>query len=101
MNNPSQFYTDQKETHQEALAVMKQQLNFSSMLRLILFLGIIGSIYGTFGHWKVMTGVLLAELALFVFLVVRHGKLVYERDLLKALVAINETELTVLDRDFY
>lgn len=101
MNNPSQFYTDQKTIYQESLAVMKRQLNLSSTLRLVLFLGIIGSIYGTFGHWKLMAGVLLAELALFVFLVVRHGKIAYERDLLKALIAINETELKVLDRDFH
>ena len=48
-----------------------------------------------------MAGVLLAEIILFVFLVLRHGKFVYQRDLLKALVSINETELKVLDRDFY
>ncbi|MFC4636575.1 DNA mismatch repair protein MutS [Dokdonia ponticola] len=101
MNHPSQFYTHQKATHQEALARIKRKLNLSSTLRLLLFLGIIGSIYATFGYWKLMAGVLLVELVLFVFLVVRHGKIVYERDLLKALVAINETELKVLDRDFY
>lgn len=101
MNNPSQFYIDQKSKHLEALAIIKKQLNVSSTIRLILFLGIIGSGYATFGLWKIMAGVLLAEIALFVFLVVRHGKLVYKRDLLLALIAINETELKVLDRDFY
>lgn len=101
MNSPSQFYKDQKSKHQEALGIIKRQLNVSSTIRLLLFFGIVGSIYITFGIWKVMTGVLLAEIALFVFLVVRHGKLVYKRDLLKALVSINETELKVLDRDFY
>ena len=86
MNNPSQFYTAQKATHQETLAGIKKQLNISSTIRLILFFGILGSIYVTFGNWKVMTGILLAEIILFVFLVLRHGKFVYQRDLLKALV---------------
>lgn len=101
MNNPSQFYINQKSKHLEALTIIKKQLNVSSTIRLILFLGIIGSGYATFGLWKVMAGVLLAEIVLFVFLVVRHGKLVYKRDLLLALISINETELKVLDRDFY
>lgn len=101
MNNPSQFYIDQKSKHLEALTVIKGQLNVSSTIRLLLFLGIIGSGYATFGMWKIMAGVLLAEIALFVFLVIRHGRLVYKRDLLLALVSINETELKVLGRDFY
>lgn len=101
MNNPSQFYIDQKSKHLEALTVIKGQLNVSSTIRLLLFLGIIGSGYATFGMWKIMAGVLLAEITLFVFLVIRHGQLVYKRDLLLALVSINETELKVLDRDFY
>ncbi|MFT5892979.1 MAG: hypothetical protein ACI9Y7_003098 [Dokdonia sp.] len=101
MNNPSQFYTAQKATHQDALSTIKRQLNISSTIRVLLFFGIIGSIYATFGLWKVMTGVLIVEIVLFVFLVVRHGKLAYKRDVLKALISINETELSVLNRDFY
>ncbi|WP_299213596.1 DNA mismatch repair protein MutS [uncultured Dokdonia sp.] len=101
MNNPSQFYKDQKITHQEALSKIKGQLNVSSTIRLLLFLGILGSIYVTFGNWRLMAGVLLVKVTLFVFLVVRHGKFIYQRDLIKALIAINETELKVLDRDFH
>ncbi len=101
MNNPSQFYKNQKLNHQETLTVIKRQLNVSSTIRLLLFFGILGSIYATFGIWKVMAGVLLTEITLFVFLVIRHGKLVYKKDLLQTLVSINETELKVLDRDFH
>ncbi|WP_299684039.1 DNA mismatch repair protein MutS [uncultured Dokdonia sp.] len=101
MNNPAQFYTKQKEIHQESLRGIKKQLNISSTIRVVLFLSILGSIYITFGQWKLLTGVVLLELIAFVFLVVRHGKIAYKRDLLKALVSINETELSVLDRDFY
>ncbi|WP_299768420.1 DNA mismatch repair protein MutS [uncultured Dokdonia sp.] len=101
MNNPSQFYTKQKAIHQESLGRIKRQLNFSSTIRLLLFFGILGTIYATFGSWRLMIGLLIVEFSLFVFLVVRHGKIAYQRDLLKALVAINDTELKVLDRDFY
>ena len=101
MNHPSQFYIHQKSTHLSSLSSIKGKLNVSSTIRVLLFLAIIGSAYITFGNWKVMAAVLMAELSIFIFLVVRHGQLAYKRDLLKALIAINETELRVLDRDFY
>lgn len=47
-----------------------------------------------------MALIVLATSLVFFFLVVRHTKLKYQRDKLKKLIAINETEIKVLRRNF-
>ena len=101
MNKPPQFYTQQLQQHNDALEAIKSQLNRSSLLRLFVFLVLAFGIYLALGHARIIVAIVILGVALFLFLVTRHGKLQYKRDLIKRLIAINEIELKVLQRDFH
>jgi len=101
MKNSSQFYNEQLRIHKEALEVVKNQLNRSSLLRLFIFLALASGIYLALGHARIIVAIVVLGIALFLFLVTRHGRLQYKRDLIKKLMAINEIELKVLQRDFH
>lgn len=58
-------------------------------------------IYFAYGNTKLVLAVVVATIILFVFLVTRHSKLQYQRDLTQSLIAQNEVELQVLDRKFH
>ncbi|SHJ88968.1 MutS-related protein [Pseudozobellia thermophila] len=95
------FYTAEIERYESELSVAKKRLYASSMLRLLVFCGAIGGLYLAYPQGKWMLALLLPAIALFLFLVTRHSRLQYRRDLLTALIDINTTELRVLRRDFH
>jgi len=101
MNTPAAFYNEQITSHKEQLSALKTKLNVSSVLRLLVFLLIALGVYLFWGETKIIVGVLVIGIALFLFLISRHAKLQYQRDLAKSLIDINKTELKVLERDFY
>jgi len=101
MNNPSQFYNEQLQIHKKSLEAIKRQLNTSSLLRLLVFLILAFGIYLAFGQPQLIVAISILGVAIFLFLVTRHGKLQYKRDLIKKCIAINEIELKVLTRDFH
>jgi len=99
--SPREFYQAQLAQHTQELSTLKKQLALSSTLRLLVFLAVCVGVYFTFGNTKLMIAIVIAGIALFVFMVTRHSKLQYKRDLAKALIETNETELQVLKRDFH
>ncbi|MGI9550671.1 MAG: MutS-related protein [Aurantibacter sp.] len=101
MQDPNSFYEKQIHKYQEALAAVKQQLFASSMIRLAVFCLSVFVIYFLFGSVKWVLAVVLLAIVLFLLLVSRHTDLQYKRDKLRALISINETELKVLNHDFY
>ena len=101
MTNPDQFYTNSINTFSEQLRQLKKQLYFSSGLRLIVFCLICTAIYITWGQGKWVAFSFIIGVAVFLFLVKRHQKLQYQRDLKQALIARNELEQKVLKRDFH
>ncbi len=101
MEDLTTFYKDQIAEHQEALEQVKQQLTTSSILRLIVFCASAIGIYLLFGNTKWVLVTLLLTIMVFLFLVTRHSDLQRKKDKLKVLVAINETEIKVLNRDFH
>ncbi|HET8737551.1 MAG TPA: DNA mismatch repair protein MutS [Pricia sp.] len=95
------FYQNQIQKYTDDLAQIKKRLFASSMVRLAVFcLAGIG-IYLAFGNIKWVLAILLVAIALFLYLVSRHQDLQYERDRLRTLITINETEIKVLKRDFH
>jgi DNA mismatch repair ATPase MutS len=100
MSNPSEFYKLQIEIQSEALKKLKKRLAFSSTVRLLVFLLACAGVYFAFGNAKLVIGIIVVAIALFVYLVSRHSNLQYKRDLKKALIAQSETELEVLNRAF-
>ncbi|EDP98334.1 DNA mismatch repair protein MutS [Kordia algicida OT-1] len=99
MQNPKDFYTQQKAKYEAELKVQRRKLNQSSILRLIVFLSIAFAIYLLFGQWNYVVLVAVVGLAIFLFLVFRHSDLVYKSNKLKALIQCNQLELDVLNGD--
>ncbi|UOY08671.1 DNA mismatch repair protein MutS [Muricauda sp. SCSIO 64092] len=101
MNDPQAFYKKQLVEHGKSLTALKTKLNASSVLRLVLFLGIISAIYLSWSQTNVLLGILVFAIPLFVLLVVRHQKLKYQRDVIQNLQLQNKRELNVLNHEYY
>lgn len=101
MTNPSDFYKSNIETHNETLQNIKRKLAFSSTIRLVIFVAACVAIYFTFSNTKLVIAVVVATILAFVFMVTKHSRLKYQRDLTKALIDQNEVELGVLNRNFH
>lgn len=101
MAAPASFYHAQLKKYQVQLKGASKKLLVSSVLRLLVFLGIVAAVYFFFGAIKILLPAALLGIAIFVWLVSRHSDLKYNRDKFRELLKINETELTVLNRDFH
>ncbi|MGK0250780.1 MAG: hypothetical protein ACI81G_000212, partial [Gammaproteobacteria bacterium] len=101
MNNPSEFYQDQHKEKQQERDLLKNQMNWSSTVRLAVFLLTGFGVYLALGNAKLIITILILGIAAFLFLVTRHSKLQYKRNLAQALIDINQTEIKVLERDFH
>ncbi len=99
--NPKSFYGQQLKELGKELEALKARLAFSSLLRLMLFLVALTLGYFAWQKEPLLLVGLLVIVPLFVFLIVRHNKLRYEKKLLEAQLQWNTTELRVLERDYF
>src|SRR5690606_27305566 len=95
------FYKNRINNQKGLLHKVKKQLWLSSILRLTIFLGATLSVYYFFGNTKLVLGILILTVVLFLFLVGKHADLQYKRDTHLALIRINEVEIQVLQRKFH
>ncbi|MEX1382725.1 MAG: DNA mismatch repair protein MutS, partial [Lutibacter sp.] len=100
MQQPQEFYNDQKSIFEQKSTKLKKKLAVSSTLRFLTFLGIIFGIYLFFGNISAMLIVVGVGIIVFIYLVLKHSDLQYNFDLNKTLISINQTELNVLKRDY-
>ena len=100
MNSPALFYQQQLQKFADAGAKIKKQLLISSLLRLAVFCLAAAAIYIFFGNVKAILAIVLAAAILFLYLITRHSNLQYNRDRIQALIAINKTEIAVLQRKY-
>jgi len=101
MQKPIEFYKSEKQNFEKELSSLKKKLTTCSTLRLLLFLGVAAGVYFFFGNSKLILIVLLIGIPLFLYLVSKHSDLKEKRDLLKKLIQINKTEISVLSGDFF
>ncbi len=101
MQKPIEFYKSKKQNFEKELSSLKKKLTTCSTLRLLLFLGVAAGVYFFFGNSKLILIVLLIGIPLFLYLVSKHSDLKEKRDLLKKLIQINKTEISVLSGDFF
>ncbi|NJB71050.1 DNA mismatch repair ATPase MutS [Saonia flava] len=94
------FYANQIEQHTTLLSKIKERLFTSSMLRLAIFCIAVAAVYFAFGNARLVVGIILATIMIFLFLVSRHSDLQYKSDKLNALIKLNKTEVEVLNRKF-
>ncbi len=100
MSKPMQTYVQAIKKFELQLKHQKKKLLLSSLLRLTIFLVLAFAVYQFWGQAKWVLGVLVLGIALFVFLVNRHTNLKHQRARLENLIAINQNEIKVLNRDF-
>ncbi|HDZ15677.1 MAG TPA: DNA mismatch repair protein MutS, partial [Pricia sp.] len=101
MQDQFSFYQNQIQKNSEELSRVKNRLFASSMVRLAVFCASGLAVFMVFGDTKWVLAIVILTIVVFLLLVSRHTDLQYKRDKLKALIAINETEIKVLNRDFY
>src|SRR5690554_3124392 len=101
MTDPYNFYKSQIEAHSETLKEVKKKLAFSSLLRLLVFITACVALYFTFGNVQIAVAIVVSTIIIFIVLVTKHNGLKYQRDLTNSLIAINESELEVLNRVFH
>ncbi len=95
------FYKDQIQENTTSLARLKQQLFYASMLRLVVFGVALFGVYFLLGQTRYVLAVVLVASVIFGFLVSKQAELQYQHDTIVALLALNTTELEVLDRKFH
>ena len=101
MQNPLQFYKSEKELFEQEHSSLKKKLAAFSTLRLLVFLGTAFGAYFFFGNTQLTTLIALVGISLFLYLVSKHSDLQNNRDLSKKLIEINETEIKVLNGDYF
>lgn len=99
MSKPLQFYTQQKEFFETELAEINSKLMRSSIIRLVLVCAILFGVYYFFSNTQVVIPIIVVGIIIFIFLVSKHSDLALKRDKLKTLLAINQTEIDVLNGD--
>ncbi len=100
MQNPLEFYTTEKARFEQELSILKKKLAVSSSIRLGVFFAIVFGLYFFFGNGQIMGIIGVLGFALFLYLVSRHTDLQYKRDVSKTLLAINTTEIAVLNGNY-
>lgn len=101
MINPIYFYTEEKEKLVENAATLKKKSKQLSVFRFLVFLITGAFVYTTFGEYPtVFIGGFIGAL-LFSFLVVQQVSLQKKRKILDKKIAINSTEIAVLNGDFH
>jgi ABC-type multidrug transport system fused ATPase/permease subunit len=100
MSKVKQFYTQQRDKHTAHLQQVKKRLGLLATIRLAVFVALVAGIYFFWGQSAVF-GIFVFGVTLFLYLVARFVNLKKEKAYLERLVALNETELEVLDRKFH
>lgn len=97
-----------KEIYQERISLftkqrdtLKNQLQLSSTVRLVLFIAGAAGLYFFWSQWQVALAIAAITFIGFLVLVSRHENLRRKRDFQQALLDRNELELQLLDRDFH
>ncbi|PID69598.1 MAG: DNA mismatch repair protein MutS [Flavobacteriales bacterium] len=101
MQAPADFYKYRKDIFNRNLQQYKKQLTLSGTLRLLTFTGLVLAIYFFYSNLIVLIPISVVLVALFLFLLVRHQKLVYKRDYARAMISINETEIEALNGKYF
>ena len=100
MQDLKDFYTSRRKQHQQELQQVKKHLGLLATLRLSVFVGMGLGVYLLWGNVFIFV-MLPLGIALFLYLVTRFSNVKRHKEYLERLIAINNTELDILDRKFY
>jgi len=101
MQKPTDFYQEEITILQTKLNDLVKKINTIRILRFAIFLIASFGIYYTFTN--ITTTLIIAgiALAIFIFLVLKFQNLEKEKTIVEAKLAINKTEIQVLDKNFH
>ena len=101
MNNPTSYYINQKEIHQQIAAKLYKKMAAFSTFRILVFLATCLGVYLFYKQWQVASVIGVLGIAFFVFLLTKYTDIKAKRELHKKLVTINEEELKIASGDFH
>jgi hypothetical protein len=101
MVNPTSFYNKLLAKHSSQAKALYKQLVTLSTLRLLVFIAAIAGIYLFFDHKPIAIGIAIVGIALFLFLLNRYVRIKANHQLEKALININENELSIGAGNFH
>ncbi|WP_299672414.1 DNA mismatch repair protein MutS [uncultured Polaribacter sp.] len=101
MQNPIEFYTNQKASLEKEAAILKKKSVNLSVFRFAIFLITSFLMYLTFGSYPDVFIIAFLGVFIFSFLVVKYIDLKRKRNILAEKIRINSTEIQVLNSDFH
>lgn len=101
MPDPLKFYEAELLHFEAELSTIKKKLAKSGSIRLIVFLSIAFGVYFFFDNTKITVPLALVGIIVFIYLVSKHSDLQDKKDLTKALIKINKTEISVLNNNYH
>lgn len=101
MDNPNHYYQQNIERYQAEASAFHKKMTLLSTLRILVFLLSAFGIYMTFSNWKVAAGIAFVGILIFVFLLSQYTDVKVKRQLKKALIAINQTEIDISKGTFH
>ena len=99
MEELQHFYTAQREKHQKELQQVKKRLGLLATFRLSVFVVFWFAIY-LFWNATALVAIIPLLIALFLYLVNQFSNVKRHKKYLERLIAINTTELEILDRRY-
>ncbi|ARV09854.1 DNA mismatch repair protein MutS [Winogradskyella sp. PC-19] len=101
MQNPSEFYKSQLESHNNKSKALFKTLSLYSVLRLSVFVLTSIGIYFTFKQWQLAVAIGIIGVIIFLFLLSKYTDLKLERQRFKRLIKINEEEIAIASGNFH
>jgi len=96
------FYQKKLSGHSETLKAVSSRAKLISILRLLVFILATITIY-IFARHQIVEGIMstiIISIALFIFLVKYHTRIIYQKKIEESLVEINENEINALNGNF-
>lgn len=95
-----QFYESKKSIYASKLEETSGKIRTTSILRISIFIATVVGIYiASAFYWPYLVSTAFIGLAGFIYMIIRHARLFKQKNWFKNLLAINQTELDVLDGD--
>ena len=101
MQNPLEFYTQEKAKFVAESQVLKKKITNISAIRFFAFAITCGLIYFNFNNSVLATAIAVVGFSTFIFLVLKNIKLKRQQKIITKKIAINTTEIDVLNGKFH
>ena len=101
MHQPIQFYKSQIEIYQGKLNAFKSKLLCFSLTRIAVYLLGVFGIYYYFLELEIAITIAVVSISVFLILLSRHTDAKKQRDLVKAILKINEEEISIASGAFH